>query len=168
MAKTKNPCQTTINLNIPYNAKCVVCTWWVIMIRTRLYSASRGGLVVWNSPAVECYLRAVILAIVRKIWFIHSAPGEHQLKPEVPNHERMDSGTMLEFQTGMANLDYQGSRCLSFMVQGVQFTRIGLAPETKWRQKSWIDFWSEKSVSGEKNNSALHKVLLGCDASLLI
>ena len=114
-----------------------------------------------------------IFAIGRKIWFIQSAPSEHQLEPEDPNRERMDSVTMLEFQTRMANLDYEGSRCLFFTVsrleQGLQFTRrIGLAQETKLRGKSLIDFWLENSVLGENNNSTLHKSLFGpCDASLL-
>lgn len=79
-----------------------------------------------------------IFVTERKVWFIQSAPSEHQLEPEDPNHERMDSLTLLEFQTRMANPDCEGSNCLPFFRSewGVQFKkRIGMAQETKQKKK---------------------------------
>lgn len=163
----KKRCQTNIKPNILYNAKHVACSWWMIiirMIRLCFFFPEEGLLfgihllwdVVWGMW--------IFLLLEERFDSFSRLLVDINYSQKILIMKRMDSLTMLQFQTRMANPDYEGYRCLPFFTVsrfglGLQFKkrRTGLAQETNLRRKSW----SENSVLGESNDLTLHKLLFG-------
>ena len=82
--KTKNTCQTNITPDILYNAKCLVCTWWMIIIRMiRLCFSSQRRICCLKFTYCRMLFEGCgFFRYWEKGWFIQSAPSQHQLEPE--------------------------------------------------------------------------------------